>query len=173
MSAELQDQLIDAIWREKRRKVESLLSSGADVNSAGSKGWTPLMQAVEMENPAITRLLLDRGADVNRPGGHGYTPLHIAVDISIDGTIQTGGHPGEEPIEIIEMLLLRGASPFTRDAQGETALDWALNYKSQKVADILRAWQQKLQSQQAPASNGRPAAPPGNSGPAGGPPSVG
>jgi hypothetical protein len=55
------------------------------------------MQAVEMENPAITQLLLHRGADVDRLGDHGYTPLHIAVDSSIDGTIQTGGHAGEEP----------------------------------------------------------------------------
>jgi len=149
VSTEIQDQLIEAIWREKRSKVEALLGSGADVNVAGSKGWTPLMQAVEMDNAAITRLLLDRGADVNRPGDHGYTPLHIAVDISIDGTIQTGGHPGEEPTEMIEMLLVRGASPFARDAKGETALDWALNYKSQKVAEILRLWQQKQPSQPA------------------------
>jgi len=169
MSAELQDQLIEAIWREKCSKVEALLSSGADVNVAGSKGWTPLMQAVEMENPAIAQLLLDRGADVNRPGDQGYTPLHIAVDISIDGTIQTGGHPGEEPTEIIEILLMRGASLFARDAKGETALDWALAYNSQKVADILRAWQQKHRSQQGAAPNGGPATASGGSELPGGP----
>lgn len=165
MNAELQDQLIDEIWREKRRKVEALLSAGANVNAADSKGRTPLMQAAEMENLAIAQLLLDRGADVNRSGGHGYTPLHIAVDISIDGTIQTGGHPGDEPTEMIEFLLRHGASLLARDAKGETALDWAMNYKSRKIADILRTWQEKHRSQQAAPPNGGPATPSDNSGP--------
>jgi uncharacterized protein len=88
MNAGLQDELIDAIWREKICDVEALLKSGADVNAVGSKGWTPLMQAAEMENLSIARLLLDRGADVNHPGYRGFTPLHIAVDISIDGTMR-------------------------------------------------------------------------------------
>ncbi len=57
MSADLQDELIDAIWREDIRDVEALLNSGADVNAAGSKGWTPLMQAAEMESLVIVRLL--------------------------------------------------------------------------------------------------------------------
>ena len=73
----------------------------------------------------------------------------MAVDSSIDGTIQTGGHPGEEPTDIIEMLLMRGASPFAQDAKGETALDWAINYKSRKIADMLRTWQEKHRSQHA------------------------
>ena len=68
------------------------------------------MQAAEMEHIAIARLLMDRGADPNHPGYRGYTPLHIAVDISIDGTVQNGGHPGDEPTEMIELLLERGAS---------------------------------------------------------------
>lgn len=172
MSAELQDDLIDAIWREKKRKVESLLNSGADVNIAGSKGWTPLMQAAEMENLSITHLLLDKGADVNWPGDHGYTPLHIAVDISIDGTIQNGGRPGDEPTEIIELLLRNGASPLARDDDGKTALDWAVDYHSNKVIDLIRGWQQNGRAQQGAAPNGGPAASVDNASAPGGPPSV-
>lgn len=172
MSAELQDQLIEAIWREKRRKVESLLNSGAEVNSPGSKGWTPLMQAVEMENLAIVQLLLNKGADVNRPGSGGVTPLHIAVDISIDGTIQARGHPGEEPTEIIELLLKNGGSLSARDAKGKTPLNWALDYRSKKIADLLQLWEQKATAQQSAPPNGGPAMRSGNWGTGGGPPLV-
>jgi ankyrin repeat protein len=142
MSVETQDKLIHAIWREKRRKVESLLDSGADVNAPGSKGWTPLMQAAEMENTEIAQLLLGRGAEVNRTGQRGYTALHIAVDMSIDGTIQTGGHQGDEPTEMIELLLKNGASISAKDEDGKTALDWAIDYKSRKIVDLLRSWQE-------------------------------
>ena len=143
MNSDAQNQLTKAIYREKLRHVEALLQSGADVNGVDSKGWTPLMQAVEMENVDIVRLLLSRGADVNLRGSGGVTPLHIAVDISIDGTIQTGGQPGDEPTEIIELLLQKGGFLLARDAKGETPLDWALNYRSRKIADLLQAWQEK------------------------------
>jgi len=112
MSAELQDQLIEAIWREKCSKVRRSCSSGADVNVAGSKGMDPADEGSGNGESRHFAVVAGQGADVNRPGDHGCTPLHIAVDISIDGTIQTGGHPGEEPTEIIGMLLMSGASPF-------------------------------------------------------------
>ena len=150
MSADIQDKLIDAIWREKPRQVEELLNSGADPNIAGSKGWTPLMQAVEMENLPIVRFLLDRGADVNRPGQFGYTPLHIAVDISIDGTIQSGGRPGDEPTEIIELLLKHGGLMSAKDDEGKTAADWAAEYRSQKIIAFLKAG---VQAQKGAAPN--------------------
>lgn len=146
MSCDTQDKLIEAIWREKISQVEELLNSRADVNAVGSKGWTPLMQAAEMENLSIARLLLERGADVNQPGYRRYTPLHIAVDISIDGTIQRGGNPGDEPTEMIELLLNRGAS-FCQDDQSKTPLDWAADYRSQKITTLLSAWQQNQKSQ--------------------------
>src|SRR4051794_37121828 len=110
MSIDIQNDLIRAIWREDIRQVESFLDSGANVNVAGSNGQTPLMQAAEMENLGILQLLLARGADVNLPGYFGCTPLHCAVDIAIDGTIQQGGQPGDEPTEVIKFLLARGAS---------------------------------------------------------------
>lgn len=161
MNAGLQDELIDAIWREKIRDVEALLKSGADVNAVGSKGWTPLMQAAEMENLSIARLLLDRGADVNHSGYRGYTPLHIAVDISIDGTIQNGGHPGDEPTKVIELLLERGASLLATDDEGKTPLGWAAAYGSKKIGGLLKAWQENQKSQQGAAPNaGSAGAPP-------------
>lgn len=65
MTAPLQDKIVKAIWRGDFRAVQALLDAGATVDGACSTGFTPLMQAAEMENIDIARLLLDRGADVN------------------------------------------------------------------------------------------------------------
>ena len=141
MNVDLQEKLIHAIWREDIREVEALLESGADINAAGSKGWTPLMQAAEMQNLSIARLLLQREARINHAGRDGCTPLHIAVDISIDGTLQNGSRPGDEPIEFIQFLLEQGASLSLMDANGKTPLNWASAYNSKKVVEFLQAWQ--------------------------------
>ena|SRR5215471_19332590 len=171
MNAVLQDKLVNTVWRGDIRAVEAVLDSGADVNAAGSKGSTPLMQATEMGNLAVARLLLERGADVNHPDHRGNTPLHIAVDASIDGTIQDGGKQGDEPTQMIELLLEHGASPTIPNRQNKTPLDWALDYRSQKVANLLRSWQ-TTKSQPGASRNGGPVGPFGNSSAGGGPPSV-
>jgi ankyrin repeat protein len=160
MITDLQDKLIHAIWSEKIVDVEVLLNSGADVNAAGPQGRTPLMQAAEMENLSIARLLLDRGADVNRAGYRGYTPLHIAVDISIDGTIQKGGHPGDEPTEMIDLLIKRGASISAEDDEGKTPLGWAVAYGSKRIGGLLKAWQKNQKSQGAAPNAGSAGVPP-------------
>jgi len=142
----LQHRLLAAISAESISDVEALLNAGADANGADPRGRTPLMQAAEMEHIAIARLLMDRGADPNHPGYRGYTPLHIAVDISIDGTVQNGGHPGDEPTEMIELLLERGASLLMADDNGRTVLDWAGAYGSTKIKALLKAWQERSPS---------------------------
>ena len=92
MDVGLQKRLGKAIWREDIREVIALLDSGADLEGQGENGFTPLMQAAEMENLAIAQLLLDRGARINGSGYYAQTALHIAVDISIDATRQRGGN---------------------------------------------------------------------------------
>lgn len=139
-----------AIWREDIREVEALLDAGANVDIAGSTGFTPLMQAAEMENIDIARMLLDRGARVNHSDRHGTTPLHIAVDMAIDGTLQTGGKLGEESTDMIEFLLGRGASPIAANNRQRTPIDWATDYRSSKIANLLKSWQAKKSQQIAP-----------------------
>ena len=133
----MNEALWDAIWREDVEEVKRLLIPNTDFSSQASNGHTLLMQAAEMENIEIAKLLLSKGADINGQGYNGATPLHIAVDIAIDGTIQSGGKPGDEPTDFISFLLENGADQNIKDREGKSALDWAISYKSQKIIDEL------------------------------------
>ena len=49
MDVGLQKRLGKAIWRADIREVIGLLDAGADLEGPGENGFTPLMQAAEME----------------------------------------------------------------------------------------------------------------------------
>ncbi len=133
----MKEPLWDAIWREDIEDVKRLLKADTDFSQQASNGHTLLMQASEMENIEIAELLISKGADINGQGYNGATPLHIAVDISIGGTIQSGGEPGDEPTNFILFLLDNDADQSIKDNKGKSALDWAVSYKSKKVIGVL------------------------------------
>ena len=85
--------------------------------------------AIENENHTCVVALVEKGASINSLVG-GWKALDHAVDISIDGTIQTGGKPGDEPIETITYLLERGADK-------RSALNLAKKYENEKIVQIL------------------------------------
>lgn len=80
---------------------------------------------------------LRSGAKANCFDDEGDTPLHIMVDSSIDGTIQSGGSPGDEPLEFIEVLLRHGADIHLKNKKGASALDWAKKYRAGKVVSYI------------------------------------
>ncbi|MDO3412448.1 ankyrin repeat domain-containing protein [Saccharibacillus sp. CPCC 101409] len=118
--------------------VRQALTSGADPNRIYEEGWTLLKAAAEHERLEIIRLLVENGADVNLQPNGGWTALQQAVDMAIDGTIQSGGQQGDEPVNIIQYLLEQGADAQLRDANGENALDIAEAYESEKVIGVLK-----------------------------------
>ena len=60
--------------------VQLLLQSGADVNAANDRGWTPLHQAAYRNDPEMVQLFLDAGASLDRlTHGAGETPLAVAA----------------------------------------------------------------------------------------------
>ncbi|WP_445671292.1 hypothetical protein [Paenibacillus sp. FSL K6-2862] len=67
----------------------------------------------------------------------GWAALHQAVDLFIDGTIQTGGSPDEDPIDILEYLLDRGVDVHITDSKGSSPIDVAMSYKSEKIVQFL------------------------------------
>lgn len=135
----MQGKLLAAIVREDAAEVALLLAAGALPNVSPTRSCTPLDVAVEMQSVQIAELLLEAGADINEIDQNGNTLLHSAVDSSIDGTIQDGGKQGDEPIEMIEFLLAQGVDPHARNEEGETPLDWAREYKSEKVTRLLQS----------------------------------
>jgi cytohesin len=129
--------------------VQLLLDRGANVNTLNNFLMTPLHIAAEEGNRlAIARLLLDRGADVN--GGktaerrEGHTPLHQAA-MSGD-------------LEVLKLLVDRGADLTLLDESGQSALDWANEAESEnwrKAAQFLKAAASKPKSPKPAAKKGK------------------
>jgi ankyrin repeat protein len=92
--------------------VKLLTSHGADVNYRNHNGLTPLHDAAFASLKAaqeISRILLDQGAYVNALDSLGRTPLMCAVD--------------NRNVDLVKILLERGADPTLRNNHGERALD--------------------------------------------------
>ena len=124
------DDLARAAFDGDTSRVAQLLDAGAPIDAPG-RYWTPLHAAIENEQYECVNLLLSRGADVHEDSNE-FPPLAHAVDIAIDGTHQTGGLPGDEPVEIIELLLKSGVSP-------QDGLRVARQYQSQKIIRFLES----------------------------------
>jgi ankyrin repeat protein len=124
----MSEELIDAARAGKIGKVMQLIKAGADLNFE-HKQWTPLRSAIACGRYHCVRILIRAGADMNRVI-LGHAALAFAVDNSIDCTIQTGGGQGDEPTDIVRLLLSEGADP-------EPGLRVARAYKSEKLIRLL------------------------------------
>lgn len=103
--------------------VQRLLSAGADPNRSDGDGATALMWA--MPDPGKARVLIDGGADVNaRSTALGRTPLLIAA-----------ASPGS--VEVLTLLLARGADLRAKDAAGLNALALAMLSSDAEVLRFL------------------------------------
>jgi ankyrin repeat protein len=60
--------------------VIALVEAGADVNSAGDLGFTPLHHAASDGHLDIVHVLLRYGADVNARNEFAQTPIDLARD---------------------------------------------------------------------------------------------
>jgi len=101
--------------------VSRLLNFGAHPNVADHDGRTPLWLAVHKEDARIAALLLDYKADPNcRVGKNRMTPLMVAAK--------------NGRIEVVNLLLDRGANPRLTTEDGRTAAQFAReNFKANMV----------------------------------------
>lgn len=126
---ELNKELVRACWRAEDKKVEALLTQGAEATYVEKyTGKTPLHSAVFASDSSVTKnfgktysippnkemserkfriakLLIENGADVNKPDRTGVTPLHN-VQIA----------------EIARLLLEKGANVHATTVNGITPL---------------------------------------------------
>lgn len=117
------------LWKAARAgdiiRVQSLISSGADVNAKNEDGLTPIYSAIKYGQKAVVELLISHEADVNAKTENGETPLHYSA---------RQGHA-----DIAELLLANGADINAIDNATRTPLNYALRWGKQDVAELLVA----------------------------------
>ncbi|HJQ25317.1 MAG TPA: sigma-70 family RNA polymerase sigma factor [Blastocatellia bacterium] len=157
-----------AIGRTAR--VAELIECDASLlDSYSPEGFTPLMLAAHFGHAETVGFLIARGANVNAVARHEMrvTALHAAlfgrqvetarrlVEAGADVNAQRGGAgwpragwtalhyaAGGGFVELIELLVARGARLNVRDAQGRTPLDVAAEEKQQAAEISLRGREQ-------------------------------
>ena len=124
--------LYEAVLRNDRQKVESLLQNGADANEMCPCGTSPLEAAVQqVKNAEIAELLLSHGADANArtpKNAHGttndWTPLFYAVY--------------DKRSDLVALLLKHQAKVDVTDIQGASPLYWAKKRHSPEIVKQLK-----------------------------------
>ncbi|MEO8256224.1 MAG: ankyrin repeat domain-containing protein [Acidobacteriota bacterium] len=149
--------LVQAIQRGAVNEVERLLRTGADPNVVDADGVPALMTAVVFASPEMVKVLLDHGADANRTGPGGGTALLWAVPdlakarllldhrANVNARSETDRTPllvaaaYPRTVDLLRLLLERGAEPGAQDRGGSTALSLAIRSADLDVVQFLVA----------------------------------
>lgn len=107
--------------------LQSLLSRGANANQADAYGVTPLMLAASRADLATIDLLVRAQAATDAVDRNGNTALMYAA-----------GREDDANSAIVERLLAISAQPTARNAQGWSALDWAIATGNAAAEAVLR-----------------------------------
>lgn len=106
------------------KTIEYLLSVDADPNAIDGNGVMPLHRAVRTRSCPAVRALLDGGANPRARNKAGSTPLHLAAQTT--GRGESGSeHARQQQMEIIKLLLERGASPADKDGRDKNVTEAA------------------------------------------------
>lgn len=108
------------------QEIAEIISQHQDVNEMDKEGNSLLYYAVEKGDVDLVTKLIERGADVNLKSKKGY-PLITAVEkiYRDDERYHQRSEPSKPHLEIMHLLLAKGADPNLREQYVGTALDQA------------------------------------------------
>jgi ankyrin repeat protein len=149
--------LVEAVQRQDREAVRSLLEAHVDVNASQPDGATAIAWAAHWDDLGSAELLIRAGANVNAPNEYGVTPLALACSngsaAMVEKLLQSGANPnvsqnsGVTPLmlcarsgslEAVKLMTARGADPNAKESyKGQTALMWAVAEKHSAVVPAL------------------------------------
>jgi ankyrin repeat protein len=148
--------LADAVEKQDRATIKSLLRSHADLNNAQVDGMTALHWAAYLDDLETAKLLLKAGAKAKAENHYGVTALSMAcvngnaefVDLLLNAgadpntklnggetVLMTAARTGK--IGPVKSLLARGAEVNAKERKGQTALMWAAADGNTEVVDLL------------------------------------
>ncbi|MFT4314283.1 MAG: ankyrin repeat domain-containing protein [Wolbachia pipientis] len=115
-----------------RNIIETLIKSG--VNIDGNLKRTPLHEAVDDGHKEMVEFLLENGADVNaKTESIEKTPLHYAVEKACDASRKDNIDDYKKYVEIIELLIAKGADVNAGDSDENTPLHYASSIDLMKL----------------------------------------
>lgn len=137
---------------ENYENTNFLIQNGANVNQANVFGKTPLFYAIEFNRLDIIKLLLDNGANVNQKYINNNEKLALSANIGSNTpyfiTFCALEHTSKNVlmhaaaygnVEILKLLISKGANFNAVDDLGFNALDFALSAGKKENADYLKS----------------------------------
>lgn len=137
---------------ENYENTNFLIQNGANVNQANAFGKTPLFYAIEFNRLDIIKLLLDNGANVNQKYINNNEKLALSANIGSNTpyfiTFCALEHTSKNVlmhaaaygnVEILKLLISKGANFNAVDDLGFNALDFTLSAGKKENADYLKS----------------------------------
>jgi ankyrin repeat protein len=117
--------IVDAMARQNRDAVRTLVKQGVNVNSRSADGTTALHWAAHWDDLETAAFLLKAGARIDATDDHGVTALSLAAE--------------NAGVGMVEVLLKAGANPNVAQQSGMTPLLDAINVGKPELVKLLIA----------------------------------
>lgn len=118
-------------------EIKKMIASGLDINNQDQNLQTPLHIATSLGNLEIVQLLIASPVDINAQDNNKNTPLHCLFDECLFDKSDSKA----TRVQILKLLLEKGANVHLEEARGLTPLRVALNkwstYECDEVVELF------------------------------------